>query len=783
MSCKTSIAAALLLCAVLPVIPLMAQPPVPADDLPSLPVPNSLLPASASSNPAAANPAASDDKNQAISGAITFADMGARQGLQLNSQQLQSGVAFTLPHNMVITTARLKLAIRSFAPQQRDQNLQLMLNGQPLGAFPLDRSAGNNNTYTLDVPASMIASKNNLSFQLRSSDDLINNDWSCQQPSATQGNITLQSSSAIELTGLWLNTRKTLADFPRPFFDPLQMKETTLNIAYSAQPAADVLTASAIVASMFGVINRDRNSHFNATFDQLPPQNGILFGKPGDKIGALTLPEITGSGLQIIDNPLNPLYKLLIVSGRNGQELRQAAMRLAQTNLPDSDNLQVASLSVPMRQPYDAPRWISTRQRVSLDSLTEDKQALVSQGIWHGENQVIFRASPDLFMWDGKLVPLELNYRFAQKSWLDSGHSFLNVSLNGQFLKSLPTSRNRLLAPLFSFLGIADGEHQQHAVVNIDPQTIYGSNRLAFYYDLKAKSGVSCQSMANDNSSNQIGGDSTLDLRHSWHFGVLPNTTWFTSALFPFTRYADLAKTVVMMPSQPEVSDVSVLLNLMARAGNATGVPANYVHIFTGFPTQSADNDLLADSDVIGIGAINRGTLMQQLLQESPFTSNGNMLNVKDSGLMPHLQALLNGNWKFQFDDVADFFASNPRWRGLVSFRSPWDARHVVVLATANDEAQLRLLTDDMNKPAVSSASSGDMLLISDSGESKSWRVGETFTSGDLPLWLHVLWFASQHIFALLLVVCLLARSASLSLYAYLKQHAAERLQGPRHHE
>jgi hypothetical protein len=197
----------------------------------------------------------------------------------------------------------------------------------------------------------------------------------------------------------------------------------------------------------------------------------------------VTLGENPGSALQVIDNPLNPAYKLLVISGHNETELRQAAWRLIQPALPDSDTLQVTAVKMTQRGEYDAPRWVNTSHPVTLRSLQADDGSLVAHGVWHGENQLPFVTAPDLFMWDGSAVPLRLTYSFAQKTWIDDSNSFLNVSLNGEFLKRLPVSKDGIFAPVMNMLGLT--QRQQSAVVNIDPRAILGSNQLGFWFGIK----------------------------------------------------------------------------------------------------------------------------------------------------------------------------------------------------------------------------------------------------------------------------------------------------------
>lgn len=737
------------------------------DALPELPLPVTLQGAA----PTQPQPATVNASNQNIASTLSFADMGAAGGLALSGQQLQNGVSFNLPGDLVITNAHISLNVQVNRSDVSGENLQLMLNGQPLGAVPLDQLQQDKGAWHLDVPASMVASSNNLSFQLKTGDDIINNAWSCQRALPADYKVTLQPESSLNYEGLWLNVRKTLGTFPRPFFDTRQTKDQALSIAYPENPDADVLTASAIVASQFGTLSSGNPSRFDVQYNTLPVGNGIVIGKPGQSVGGVTIPPGNGAALQVIDNPQNPAYKLLIISGHNDAQLRQAAWRLTLPALPDSDALDVPALKVAQRNAYDAPRWINTERPVTVRSLLADDGALVAHGVWHGENRLPFRTAPDLFLWDGSSVPLHLNYSFAQKNWIDDQESFLNVSLNGEFLKRLPVSKEGLIAPLLATLGLS--HRQQSAVVNIDPRAILGSNQLGFWFGLKAQKNAPCNAMADENIQSRIDGDSTLDFSRAWHFGKLPNLAWFSGAMFPFTRHADLAHTAVLMPAHPTSDDISVLLNLMAQAGHDTGVAANYLHLFTGMPDESQ----LADNDVLAIGSLGNGELLNPLMQNSAFSLNENTLEVTTASVVSRVLSLLSGDQARTDMDAAEYLSDNNQWRGLLSMRSPWNAQRVVVVATATDSHQLALLPADMTKPAFLSTASGDFTAVSNAGDVRSWRVGEQFTSGNLPGYMKVLWFASEHILWLVVLACLIAAVSGPMLFNVLQRHAHQRLQ------
>ncbi|XBS68480.1 cellulose biosynthesis cyclic di-GMP-binding regulatory protein BcsB [Acerihabitans sp. KWT182] len=307
--------------------------------LPQLPAPGA---------PAAGVAAAPANAQTSLS--ISLAEMGQKSGLTLSGNQLQSGVVFSLPHDLVVTQAKISLALSvSRELAATGKNVQLMLNGQPLGSLPLSQDGGDNAVYQMDIPASIMVADNNLSFRINSGADVSGPGGECEKALPANYRVTVLPTSSFELNGLRLDIGRSLESLPRPFFDPQQMKEAQIPVSFTAQPTADVIGASAIVASWFGALAGHRDADFPVLLNALPKENGIIVGKPGDVVGDFTLPPGDGPGLQIVDNPQNPVYKLLLITGRNERELRQAAWRLVSSPLPAQDSLRgpAAGNSVP----------------------------------------------------------------------------------------------------------------------------------------------------------------------------------------------------------------------------------------------------------------------------------------------------------------------------------------------------------------------------------------------------------------------------------------------------
>ncbi|WP_249168461.1 cellulose biosynthesis cyclic di-GMP-binding regulatory protein BcsB [Erwinia sp. E602] len=744
-----------------------ALPPASVSDIPGLPP----LPAPVDATPTSSAPSlAGMSINQPLSSQVSVAQMGQPQGVTLTGGQLQSGIVFTLPTDEVITNARLNLSLKvSQALAARNTSLQLMLNGQPLGTLPLSASDRNTEDFQLDIPAAMVVSNNNLSFKINDADQLM-----CERDSAEQYQVTILPATTLALEGQQLNIGTSLRNFPRPFIDPLRMNPASVPMIFSDNVNPGDVSAAAILASWMGIQADYRGISFPVLRGQLPEKNGVVFGRPGEKIGNLTLPASDTPLLQIVDNPDNPVYKLLLVVGKDDAQMRQAAWRLMQPFNADRPQLDVASQTMPVRKPYDAPRWINTERPVRLSELLRQDQNLTTNGIWHDALRVNFRAAPDLFLWDGDTLPVQLNYRFPSESWIDEDNSLLNVTLNGTFLRNLTVNKVGLLENIWHRLG--GDARQEKYTLKLDPYLIYGDNQLQLYFNIKPKASAPCSVLSNNNIKSRIEEDSYIDLSNTRHFTLLPNLSYFVGASFPFSRLADYSQTVLMLPERPANAEISTLLDLAGRSGNATGVALSHNNVLFGIPSGGTLRERLENSDVLSVSTLKQTAFNQEMLSASPYEVQNHTLGVKVPGTLDKARAWLTGDWTQQTLDADRYFSSNEDWRGFVSYRSPWNSSRLVVMTVATDDDQLARLQNDLTQPRINAGIRGDTAVITDETGIRSFRVGPQFPSGQMPWYMMVVWYANQHAVLLALLALFSALLIGLSTCALLKRHAWRRL-------
>ncbi|MGL4726864.1 MAG: cellulose biosynthesis cyclic di-GMP-binding regulatory protein BcsB [Scandinavium sp.] len=730
------------------VVPPPAMPPVQDDTTPTL---GGLVPSIVSS--------------------LNLSQMGMPEGVILSGGQLQGGADFTLPGDQVVTTAQLNLDVK-VSPEMATRNatLQLMLNGQPLGTVPLGAAENDISHYQLDVPAALMVSSNNLSFKINDGDA-----QQCLRDLTDKYRVVIMPTSRFNWEGQQLDIGSDLSHFPRPFFDSMQMTPASVSVSFPARVTPDEVGAAAIVSSWLGIQADYRGISFDAMHDRLPDKHGIVIGHPGEQVGGLTLPQTNKPLLKIIPNPANPVYKLLLIVGNDDTALRAAAWRLTRGNFA----LQTASSdidpqAIPVSRPYDAPRWIPTDRRVKISDLIRKDQSTTVSGVWHEPLRVAFRAAPDLYLWDGETIPLQIGYRFPSESWIDEQKSLLSVTLNNTFLRNLPMNKQGLLESLWHKLG--GDARQEQFTIPLEPYLIYGDNQMSLYFNVVPKDSAPCSVLLNNNIKSRITDDSWIDLSHTRHFALLPNLSYFVGASFPFTRLADYSQTVLLLPEKPSEMQITTMLNMTARSGNATGTALGNNKVVMGIPAGGANLEYLRNRDVLAVSGLDQKAFNQSLLENSPYTVTDNTLGVRGATMWQKMQRWMVGDWTADGVDADRYFSSNSSWRGFISYRSPWNSDRLVVTAIGSNDDQLSHLYDDLNSPRINAGIRGDTSIITNENGVRSFRVSTQFPSGQMPWYMMAIWYANQHSGLLAILGLIATTIMGVALTAMFRRHARKRL-------
>lgn len=703
---------------------------------------------------------------------LTFADLGARDPLQLRGTDGQNGVAFSVRGDEVVTGAILHL-VYSYSPAllANISQLKVLVNGEVAATLPVPREqAGMLVARDVSIDPRFITEFNHLNVQL-----IGHYTTSCEDPANSSLWATVSNASSLDLTYASLASKPDLAALPQPFFDRRDVRRLELPFVFPQKPGAGTLEAGGIVASWFGALAGYRGAIFPAQLDNAPLSgNAVVFATDDQRPAGVTIPAISGPTIAVVDREAPARGKLLLVLGRTEAELKTAARALGiGQNTLTGPSATITSLNeLAPRAPYDAPNWLPTNRPVRFGELADPRDLTVS-GYDADAVRVNLRVPPDLFMWHTKGAPIDLRYRYTVRPLRD--RSSLNISVNDGFVQSLPIPAESAsvfeLSHYFARV-LPDKTAEARRTVHIPPLllTPRAQVRLHFYYDIPNTG--ECHGRLLENVVGSIDPNSTIDLSSFPHYMALPDLAAFANSGFPFTRMADLSETAVVLPNDADSSDYSLYLLTMGRMGASTGYPVNGVTVGT-----ADDVDKYANKDLLIFGAPGKQPLLQRWAKSMPFSSDGDSRTFSLSDVVFKLEDWWHGERGVERSPArADLTLVSSNGDALLTgFESPLQKnRSAVALVSAAGQSDADLsaaLLDADVLPEIQGAMAvihGRTVTITSNGEA--------YYVGRLSPQEYLRWALSSHPLLLVLSGVLAALIIAGLFYRTLRSIAARRL-------
>jgi hypothetical protein len=278
-----------------------------------------------------------------------------------------------------------------------------------------------------------------------------------------------------------------------------------------------------------------------------------------------------------------------------------------------------------------------------------------------------------------------------------------------------------------------------------------------------------CKQVFVDNTREAIDPDSTVDISSFPHYAALPNLALFANAGFPFTRFADLAETAIVLPDPADRAALEQLFFLLGRMGRQTGAATlAYRLIDTREALDAKDVDLLLLS---GTGS---NELLAQWGQSlalvfGKFGRDYRQLGRAPSMMTPPLDQ------KSPAPNV--IVQAGGSVGALMSFESRVTKGRTVVALTGSDAAAadslVATLEDDGKVPSIR----GELAIVRSDGV-QSFLGDGIYYVGSLSWW-QWLWFHfSRHALLLTVLALAVAVAAGLFIYGRLQRLVTKRLEG-----
>jgi cellulose synthase (UDP-forming) len=697
----------------------------------------------------------------------TLRQLGLRGPMQMRGVSDLQGLLFGVRGDEVVTSARLTLqGATSPALIPELSQIAFTLNEQFIGTVQPDRARPAFGPLEFPINPFFFADVNRLNFRFTGRYAI-----ECNDPLSGLLWSTISDNSTISLRLERLPITRDLARLPEPFFDPRQLREPlVLPFILPEVASNEALRAAAIVSSWFAVQADYRGSSFPVG-NVIPPRgNAVVISASLDSVPGLIMPRLEGPTLAILPNPNDPLGLLLVIAGRNGQEAVAAATALGVGREALSGELAtIQAQDIPPRQPYDAPRWVRVDRPLRFGEIM-DPSELQAFGYVPGPIAVPFRTAPDLYTARDRALSAVVRFRAPPGPIMDVAVSRLDIALNDIYLRSAPLRSTEAPWP-FNWIQrqVTQGETDE-VQIGLPSYMLFGQNELQLRFDMRPLHRGDCIAVPGDIRAS-VDPDSTIDLSGAHRFTTLPNLAFFTSSGFPFTKFADLAQTAVVLPERPSQAELESFLTVLGRIAALVGYPPVNLQVVRPDGLQS-----VAEKDLLVIGTLGRQPALQALLRDAPLQLEGNRLTVRLNDVFGDFRNLFGGERRGELERVSALLANPGEALGaLIGFQSPLRSGRSVVVLTGSTPAGLEAMVTALRDPEQVPRVQGDTAILS-GGRIQAFRVGSTYTHGSLPPWLWPEYFMKDNPYVLLGIFLLVLLLIPGPIYWVLRRRAAQRL-------
>lgn len=644
-----------------------------------------------------------------------FTHFGARPALELRGDGATATVDFGQRADELVTAAQLRMRYAtSLALAPGISHLRVTLNDQVIGTLPVSAAeAGKPVLRELSFDPRLIVGFNKLVITLVAAPG------SAPSPDRPGLWADVSGTSEIELALRPLAVADELASLPEPFFDRHDERRVTIPFVFAAQPSHGTLRSAAAVASWFGGLARWRGVRFPAYLDAPAPGHGVAFATNAERPAFLaSLPPATGPQLRVMANPADNRSKLLLVMGRDAADLQAAVRTLVAGGAPLSGaSVQVKQAEEPAaRAAWDAANLVRMDRPMKFAELVDGPQQLEVTGRAPQlpPIRIDLRVPPDLVNGSGAGVPVNLKVNYTPPAC--AAETYLDVGLDDELVEVLP-------------MRTAYQPMSEARELFIPPSRWRPRSRLQLALRFAMKEDPGCLAPRADIVKVAVSLESTIDFTGLAHRATLPALEHFAAIGYPFTRHADLSQTVVVMPQPASAPDITTLLALMGRMGEATGVPATRVRV-----VGPRDDAAFADADLLVIGTTPQQALLDRWAEAVPIAMAGYSRRVN----VPVPRHVALKRWLgFRGGDDAgampvSFEGSGPL-AAIFGFESPVTSGRSVVAVTAVVPEQMARVLDVLDDGDLRREVRGSVAFMLPNRV--QWGLlGPTYTTGS-PSW------------------------------------------------
>jgi cellulose synthase (UDP-forming) len=654
-------------------------------------------------------------RSSAFKTAVSLKELGLLEPIELHGTDSFRSLSFALPLDELTDHATLHLVYRFSAKATASSRLQLLLNGSVFAT--IQASAGDQSVLDqlIAVPAELLVRDNRLTVEF-----LSHGDGRCNDVATGASWVRIDPASSFDFTGQRLPLAVDLKQLPLPLLDSEITRRRVIPVVLGNAPSAKAMQAAGVVASYFGMVADYPVPRFPVSLGALPQGNIVVVTESSSSLlSGLSVGAVNGPTVALRPNPSDAFGTVLIVTGMDGDQVLEAAQALAlQTSSLQGTSTAIADFTLPdARSADDAPHWARSEQKVPLWNAADEERS--SDGA--SPLQLFLRVPPDLYYANRTHLNLHLEYRYQAP--VSGPRSSLLVRLNG-------VQAGDILLHHGKDSGSTTQADLPLPVTSLRPF----SNSLSAQWLQQQRGSTHCAVAAPVSFQGSILQTSYLDLRGLPHWAALPNLELFSNAGFPFTRFADLSQTTVVLPDQPTAQEIEVFLTLLAHFSAQTGYPATRVTLAT-----AADMLPGTDTDFLVIGTAQDNPGMALAAPQMPVLIDGQQLTLSaPTGVVAQAARL----WQKL---LASFGKGQPSFETqeipaaiLEGLESPYAPGRTMVLLDLQSAAATDPFLSSFLEASHSSAISGDVAMLKDGGFQSVCVHCATYSIGSRPWLTHL---------------------------------------------
>lgn len=683
---------------------------------------------------------------------LSFKDLGVEYPVRLRTVFGQASVAIHIPNDQIVTKAELDLRY-SHSPALRTDisHLGVFVNNEAVDILAFKEATAAGVVQHLPIDPLLLLNRNELRF------DFIGHyapDNVCEDPTNTTLWAEISNASRVRLWLQPLDSTPTVSNLPAPWFDPDSSQMLSLPFVFTHSPGPEAVQAAGIVAAWFGQHADYRGADFPVSW-QIPSKgNAVVF-----EVGATALgvPASTHPQVRALRNPNDPNGRLLVLSSPDEQGLIQVAQGLALSSATMSgESADIPALQLPPPQ----AEWTSSLWMQAEDGKIVLKPYLISpstvSGVYPGPIQYDFKLAPDLYYTSNGAATIELRYR-ANGNVTDT--SSLNIDINGEYLGSASIKR-------------AGKPSDGRLLVSVPSGLLRAQNRLTAQFYFPRDISTACEDFRSEALQGAIEPESAISLGRHYHYAEMPALKTLVDGGFPFSKYADLSRTALVIPDRPSAQDLSAAMTLLGHIGRWTHSPA--IHLLV---VGQSELSLAEDRDLLIISPGGFAGFPDSMNRQSPLTFGAEGIELRLASQFEVLQGLIENR---QIRDAEEYahralVRAGNEIGAIVEFQSPFDPQRTVVALMSADKFDIAQIARAFIEPSKSQFIYGGLALISNESIT-AYDLGSRYHVGHLPLWLATLRWLSLHPYLLVPMALVVSFLLAWLIIVALKRIARRRL-------